>query len=216
MNRSLHDAADSLIGPLPSSLRSSLSNSPSPLTHDLFHLSWISFILRHASHSNFLFLFLSLSPYPPSYLPLSLPLLSRRSSHFCERAQVQWDPQHSHLHLRHLSSPHFSLRSVWYDRERVREREGRWIERKGMCAYVYKYMCVSVSRWDSAGMNFEYIPELGWHLGYLYFWMLVVGIVIVITSFYIYKGWVWTCVINRGVCLLRERENRFKGNILFS
>lgn len=39
------------------------------------------------------------------------------------------------------------------------------------------------------GMNFVNIPELGWHLGYMYFWLLIITCVILITSFFKYKQW---------------------------
>jgi magnesium transporter len=32
------------------------------------------------------------------------------------------------------------------------------------------------------GMNFEILPELGWHYGYLYFWMVVVAVVVGLLS----------------------------------
>lgn len=39
------------------------------------------------------------------------------------------------------------------------------------------------------GMNFEYIPELQWRYGYLYFWGVVIGVTALLLGFFRRKGW---------------------------
>ncbi len=39
------------------------------------------------------------------------------------------------------------------------------------------------------GMNFEYIPELGWKYSYFAFWGLMVAMIIVMTIFFKKKKW---------------------------
>jgi magnesium transporter len=39
------------------------------------------------------------------------------------------------------------------------------------------------------GMNFKYMPELGWRLGYPVFWTVIVAIAVTMLIFFRKKGW---------------------------